>query len=37
LVEFPIESLGRARGGAVRVLTFAEIPWAETEFVIVSF
>ena len=37
LVEFPIEGLGRAGGGAVGVLAFTDVPGAEAEFVVVSF
>ena len=37
LIEFPIERLRRARGGAVGVLAFAEVPRAEAEFVLVLF
>ena len=34
LRELPIEGLGRARGGAVGVLTFAEIPGSEAKLVL---
>ena len=36
LPQFPIEGLGGAGGGAIRILTLADIPWAEAKFVFVG-
>jgi len=37
LSQFPIESLGWASGRPVGILTLADIPGAETEFITIAF